>query len=51
MTTDWKAYVKEQAETHGVEYKLAWQIFEVLGEEEAYDSFICTLEDIAAGIL
>jgi hypothetical protein len=46
-TTFWKEYVRKEADQHGVPFKLAWMLFEMLGPEEAYDGFITELADYA----
>lgn len=45
--TNWKEYVRECAEDAGVDFETAWELFEVLGPEEAYDGFVTMLEDAA----
>ena len=46
-TTFWQGYVAKEADQHGVPFKLAWMLFEMLGPEEAYDGFITALADYA----
>ena len=45
--TNWKEYVREQAEEYGVPFDVAWEIFLLLGPNEAYDGFVTELQDIA----
>jgi hypothetical protein len=46
-TTFWQGYVAKEADQHGVPFKLAWMLFEMLGPEEAHDGFITALADYA----
>jgi hypothetical protein len=41
----WGEYVQNQAENTGVSFDEAWMMFEMLGESEAFDGFVTTLED------
>jgi hypothetical protein len=45
--TNWKEYVREQAVEYGVHFDAAWEIFLLLGPNEAYDGFVTELQDIA----
>ena len=42
---NWKEYVTEQADNFGVSFETAWELFDILGPNEAYDGFITMLED------
>jgi len=44
---DWEKYVQECADEYGVDVSVAMALFEVLGENEAYDGFLTALEDVA----
>ncbi len=44
---DWTKYIEEQADFHGVTFEEAIAVFEIMGENEAYDGFIIALEDLA----
>lgn len=44
---EWKEFIREQAEEHGVPFRAACEIFSVLGPNEAHDGFVTSLEDYA----
>ena len=46
----WKQYSNEVADDMGVKRADAWLVFQMLGESEAFDGFVTTVEDMADGI-
>ena len=41
-------YIRDMAESVGVDYQTALMLADLLGDEELYDGFVTSLEDMAS---
>ena len=42
----WGEYVQNLADDNDVDFNAAWSLFELLGETEAFDGFVTSIEDM-----